>query len=357
MVALSASRLVCAAIEWISLTTSPIFSAPVESTCTVALVRSASLTARLATSVERVTWREISATELDSSSAAAATVPTLPSFLRGGADRRRTRRGVAGGRGHRLRGGLHAGGGRGDRADDAVDAAFEVAGDALHRAATFRRGTLLGIGLGLLEAADAHRVVLEDLDGRRHRADLVAAADAGNVTLELAVGEILHAGAEQPQRATDAAADQPGDAAGDDDDAEHGKTEQPEDRAHLGVDVVEIGAGAEIHVESGHRDGVTDLADRRLLAGLHVFIVEQDRAVGLDAVHQLRRRACGRWSRLPCGWCRSASDRARAGDAVIGRAEQIAGAVVIGHRVAVAAKIGHRRILGQLAGIDPLFQR
>ncbi len=32
MVALSASRLVCAAIEWISLTTSPIFSAPEEST-------------------------------------------------------------------------------------------------------------------------------------------------------------------------------------------------------------------------------------------------------------------------------------------------------------------------------------
>ena len=32
MVAFSASRLVCAAIEWISLTTSPIFSAPVEST-------------------------------------------------------------------------------------------------------------------------------------------------------------------------------------------------------------------------------------------------------------------------------------------------------------------------------------
>ena len=32
MVALSASRLVCEAIEWISLTTSPIFSAPVDST-------------------------------------------------------------------------------------------------------------------------------------------------------------------------------------------------------------------------------------------------------------------------------------------------------------------------------------
>jgi len=55
IVALSASRLVWAAIEWISLTTSPIFSAPVESAPTVALVRSASLTALLAISLERAT--------------------------------------------------------------------------------------------------------------------------------------------------------------------------------------------------------------------------------------------------------------------------------------------------------------
>src|SRR5690349_25152047 len=41
------------------------------------LVRSASCTAWLAISLERETWREISVTELDSSSAAAATVPTL----------------------------------------------------------------------------------------------------------------------------------------------------------------------------------------------------------------------------------------------------------------------------------------
>src|SRR5258708_37516132 len=77
MVAFSANRLVCAAMEWISFTTSPIFSAPVDNTCTVALVRSASPTALLAISLDRVTCREISATELDSSSAAAATVPTL----------------------------------------------------------------------------------------------------------------------------------------------------------------------------------------------------------------------------------------------------------------------------------------
>src|SRR5665213_497445 len=101
MVALSANKLVCAAMLWISLTTSPIFSAPVDSARTVTLVLSASPTALLAISLERATWREISATELDSSSAAAATVPTLLEALRCRADGRRTRAGVAGGRGHR----------------------------------------------------------------------------------------------------------------------------------------------------------------------------------------------------------------------------------------------------------------
>src|SRR5256884_730280 len=55
MRAVSAHRFALAAIEWISLTTSPIFSAPVESAPTVALVRSASPTALLAISLERAT--------------------------------------------------------------------------------------------------------------------------------------------------------------------------------------------------------------------------------------------------------------------------------------------------------------
>ena len=136
MVALSASRLVCAAIEWISLTTSPIFSAPVESTCTVALVRSASPTALLAISLERATWREISVTELDSSSAAEATVPTLFEALCEAALTFAARALAslavevidcavvcmpAAARRHRT--------------NDAVDAALEVAGEILHRRA------------------------------------------------------------------------------------------------------------------------------------------------------------------------------------------------------------------------------
>ena len=122
--------------------------------------------------------------------------------------------------------------------------------------------------LGLFQPANAQRVVLEDLHGRRHRADLVAAPDAGNVAVQRAVGQRLHAGAELAERPADAAADHPGDAAGDDRDAENGEAQQPHDRLQLGVEIVEIGAGAEIHVEAGDVDGVADLADRLLLPGL-----------------------------------------------------------------------------------------
>src|SRR5262249_57564325 len=53
------------------------FGAAVDRSCRGGLVRSASPTALLAISLERETWREISTTELESCSAAAATVSTL----------------------------------------------------------------------------------------------------------------------------------------------------------------------------------------------------------------------------------------------------------------------------------------
>ena len=73
-------------------------------------------------------------------------------------------------------------------------------------------------------------------------------------------------------------------------DTEDGETEHPGDRLHFGVEIVEIGAGADIHVEAGHRYRVADLADRRFLAGLHIFVSQQDGAVGFDAIHQLARQ-------------------------------------------------------------------
>ena len=135
-------------------------------------------------------------------------MPTLSDeTLRSRADGRRPRAGVAGGSRHRLRGGLHAGGGRRHRADDAGHAAFEIAGDLFHRRPPVGVGARLYVGFLLFKPANAQCIVLEYLDGRGHRADLVAAADAGNFAVQPALGEVLHAGAELNERLRNAAAD------------------------------------------------------------------------------------------------------------------------------------------------------
>jgi hypothetical protein len=100
-----------------------------------------------------------------------------------------------------LRGGLHAGRGRRHRTDDAVDAAFEITGEIFHRRVAIGRGPRLGCGFGLLQLAHPQRAVLEDLHGGSHRADLVAAADTGNIAIQRTVGKRPHAGAELTERA------------------------------------------------------------------------------------------------------------------------------------------------------------
>ena len=163
----------------------------------MALVRSASPTALLAISLERATWREISATELENSSAADATVPTL-SDERCDAASTVAARALA------------------SLAVDVMDCAvvcmpaaavetertmpvtlrsksLAILSIAARRSAAARAWVC---GFRLLEPAHAHRIVLEYLDGRGHRADLVAAAGAGNLAVELALGELLHAGTE-----------------------------------------------------------------------------------------------------------------------------------------------------------------
>ena len=77
IVALSASRLVCSAMSVIRRTTSPMRPAASLSSLTVALVRSASLTALPAIAFDCATWRSISVTEAASSSAADAMSRTL----------------------------------------------------------------------------------------------------------------------------------------------------------------------------------------------------------------------------------------------------------------------------------------
>src|SRR5215207_51928 len=77
IVAFRARRLVWPAIAWMSCTTSPIFEAASASPRTIASVRSASTTARPAMFEDCVIWCDISATVTEISSAAAATLRTL----------------------------------------------------------------------------------------------------------------------------------------------------------------------------------------------------------------------------------------------------------------------------------------
>ena len=77
MVALSASRLVWPAIAWIRPITSPMRVAAVASCDMVSTVRCASVTARLATSVEVAAWPAISPIEAASSSAELAAAATF----------------------------------------------------------------------------------------------------------------------------------------------------------------------------------------------------------------------------------------------------------------------------------------
>ena len=77
MVALSASRLVCPATSWISLTTSPIFCADCASEPICSLVDPASVTAVLTTVLVWLSCRLISAIDADSSSAAPAAISTF----------------------------------------------------------------------------------------------------------------------------------------------------------------------------------------------------------------------------------------------------------------------------------------
>ena len=313
MVALSASRLVCAAIEWISLTTSPIFSAPVESAPTVALVRSASPTALLAISLERATWREISATELESSSAADATVPTL-SDERCDAAPTVAARALA------------------SLAVDVIDCAvvcMPAAAVETERTmpVTLRSKSLAIFSIAARRSAAARACASASFcSSPRIRTALslkiwTVAAIApissprpapGISPSSLPSASVLHAGAELTERLGDAAADHPGDAAGNQRDAENGEPEQPGDRLHLGVEIVEIGAGAEIHVEAGDGDGVADLADRLFLAGLDSIrsTAGSSRWPSTPSINS--RTACGHWSRRPCGWCRPAWDPAPA---------------------------------------------
>ena len=75
MVAFSAKSLVCTAMPWIRVVTSPTVCAPRDRARTISLVRRASSTARLVIWADSSTWRPICAMEADSSSVERDTLP------------------------------------------------------------------------------------------------------------------------------------------------------------------------------------------------------------------------------------------------------------------------------------------
>ena len=134
------------------------------------------------------------------------------------------------------------------------------------------------------------------------------------------------------------------------------KAQHPRDRLQLGVEIVEIGPGAEIHVKAGDGDGVADLAGRLFLAGFHVFIRQQDFALGLDAIEQFAGEHPAIGHHVHAIGPDLLGIRRQHRDAVERGAEQVAGALVVGHRIGAAAEFGHRGFLGELPGLDLLLQ-
>ncbi len=280
----------------------------------------------------------------------------IRSPLRRRSHSRRAGAGVARRCRHGFRRALHAGRRGRHRTHDTVDAALEAAGDAVHHRLALRSGAFLGFRVDLLEIADTDRVVLEDLHGRGHRADFVAAVAAGDALLELTVGQRLHADTELAERTGDAAADHPGNCTGDCADQKSGDSQRHDDGLQLGVEIVEIGTGADKHVPAGNSHGIGHLADRLLLAGFVVFVTQRHVALGGDTVAQFARQLAAVGFDLETVGADLLQVRRRDGDAVHGVDEHIAVALVVGHRPGNAGKFRDRCVLGHLPGIDLLLQ-
>jgi hypothetical protein len=83
----------------------------------------------------------------------------------------------------------------------------------------------------------------------------------------------------------------------------------------------------------------------------HIFIRQQDLAVRLHPVHQLIRQLAAVGHHVHAVGADLLGIGRKLGDAVIGGAENIARAVIVGHGVAELAELVHRLLLGELAGV------
>ena len=99
------------------------------------------------------------------------------------------------------RGGLELRRGGRDRLHNATDGLLEAVGEPVHLRLAGGGGGLRG-GFALLRLALGllHRLELERLDGARHVADLVLAAEPGQHHVEVALGELAHRAGHRRQR-------------------------------------------------------------------------------------------------------------------------------------------------------------
>src|ERR1039458_759063 len=209
MVALSASRLVCPAIAWISPTTSPMRVAALPSSDMVVTVRWASDTARPATSVDFAACEAISPIEAANSSTEPAAVVTL-------SDAAATRCSAVRASADMVSAALL-------RSLELISSFLDAPRSLLSALSTEclncrdgerNRFVALGlraarIGLDGGEPFPLDHVVAEHDHRACHLANLIACVSGGNAGAGVAGGELLHHAGQAMKRLRDAASDQP----------------------------------------------------------------------------------------------------------------------------------------------------
>ena len=211
MVALSASRLVCSAIEVISFTTSPIRAPASDNSLMRWSVAAACLTASAAIPFDSWTRRVISAIELESSSEAVAAVRTCSEAVSDApADLPESPAVVRAVSVSWPRDTLEFAGGVQHLVEDAADAGLELVDEAAQFSLALIGGGNGCRGLLLAHPAAFGRVVLEDGKGTRNLADLVHAIFAIDRDIGVAVGDRGQRGRDRGQRLGHPAHDQHG---------------------------------------------------------------------------------------------------------------------------------------------------
>ncbi len=131
-------------------------------------------------------------------------------------------------------------GARGHQADQLADRGIEAVGERDQGVALLLLGAGLGGGLLGLQRARRQSRLSEHFEGLGHAADLVAALGFLDRLVDRAFGNLLHPGLLAIERAEHVAGDQPGQRRHQQHQADADGGELQRQRAHVGVDVVDI---------------------------------------------------------------------------------------------------------------------